>query len=171
MPLTEQLKKFCALPESERDYSTGALLLLQITGNKVQYRLMKQRGFPNFAELINKRLSEILQFRLQKITHDQVAGMKQQADAIEKEIPATEEFIKAGRRSDHDELPDEIQAAYKEALEILQKQRDLHAEVRRIAFKRCSSCQDSDMYPFVKEIIALDARRLKCWQTYDSFSR
>lgn len=171
MPLTEKIKSFCALPESQRDYSSGALLLLQITGNKVQYNMFRRAGFDKYAEVINRRLSEILQFRLEKITHTQVISMKRKADRIEKEIPGNEEFIRAGKRPDHDNLPDDIQAAYKEALDILRKQRELHAEIRRIAFRKCSSCRDSDMFPFVKEMISLDQRRLSLWKQYDSFDR
>ena len=35
---TELLKTWLETPESERDYSVGALYLLQLSGNKIMYR-------------------------------------------------------------------------------------------------------------------------------------
>ena len=171
MDLTQKIQEFCNSPEAERDYSEGALLLLQVTGNRIQFRNFRTKGFANCADVINRRLSEILQFRLMKITKEQVAEMKAKADIIADNIGNDSDFIKAGKRSDHDSLPDEVRAHYIEALDILRKQRSLHAEIRRIALKRCSSCRDSDMFPFVKEMIALDQKRLDHWQAYDSFGR
>ncbi|MDE6791787.1 MAG: hypothetical protein K2J48_01705 [Muribaculaceae bacterium] len=169
--LTEQIQKFLAMPEQQRDYSSGALLLLQITGNKVQYNYQRRSGFAKCADIINRRLQDILEYRLQKITHQQVMEMKRQADSIAAEAPEDIRFIKAGRRPDHDDLPDEIQAAYKMTLEIRRKQQRLHIEIQRIARKKCSSCEENDLYPFVKEMIKLDKERLALWQRYDTFGR
>lgn len=166
--ITERLKAFVALPDAEKDYADGAELLMRITGNMVRFREMMRKGPQNFAWLINKQLSSHLEFRLAKLTHDQVREMKVKADAIVEQSGKKEEKVKAGRRADHDSLPPEIQAAYTETLDCLRKQRELHLQIRKLALGS-ATCPDSELYPFVKEIIALDTKRLSLWKKYDEY--
>ena len=80
--------------------------------------------------------------------------------------PATE--FKAGKRADHDSLPDEIKALYVENLDIVHRMRELHLKLRTLSSEK-SPCPDSDRYPFLKELISLDKHLHANWDTYDHY--
>ena len=148
----EKVQAWLNQPESERDFAEGAKLLLQLTGNQIMYRnlMANPRGKAKFIEYqLKKRLS----FRLQQITHEQVEAMQAEVDKIvvnrnlevKQQQPANE--FKAGKRADHDQLPDEIQALYVENLGIVQKMRELHLKLRSLSLEN-ATCPDSERYPF-----------------------
>lgn len=166
--LTKELQSFLSLPESKRDYSKGAYLLLRITGNIIRYREMERKGFVTFKEFINKKLREQADYRLSKLTHSQVRSLRQKAEKIVVDSPSVEKDIRNGKRKDHNSLPENIQACYVEALSCLQKERELNTQIRLIVFGKYS-CPDSELYPFVKEIVKLDDKRLKLWKEYDEY--
>ena len=86
---------------------------------------------------------------------------------VKQEKPTNE--FKAGKRADHDELPDEIQALYVENLSIVQKMRELHLKLRSLSLAN-ATCPDSERYPFLKELIALDKRLHSNWEQYDHYT-
>ena len=72
--------------------------------------------------------------------------------------------------TDHDRLPEEIQAYYTENLSVMQNMRACHAQLVLLSTtEKQSSCPDNDRYPFVKEIIALDEKYHRNWQKYDEY--
>lgn len=157
-----------SVPDKKRNYGEGADILQRVTGNAVRYREMMRKGPENFAGFINKKLGEILEFRLAKLTHAQVSVMKAKADKIVEQSGNHEDQIRSGKREDHDSLPDEIKAAYVEALDCLRMVRELQLQIRNLALGK-SRCPDSEVYPFVKEIIKVDDKRLALWKKYDEF--
>lgn len=171
---TEKLQKWLNQDEKEKDYSQGALLLLQLSGNKILYRNLSvyPRGH---ADFINAKLQEYLKFRLAEVTHEEVAKMQKQVDVIVKEHtefkdqdtnPATD--FKAGKRADHDLLPDDIKALYKENLDIVHRMRELHLQLRKLSTAH-SVCPDSERYPFLKDLIAYDKKLHANWEKYDHY--
>ena len=174
---TEKVQAWLAQDAEQRDYAEGALLLLQLTGNQIMYRNLmvnpKRR-----AEFIEYQLKKRLSFRLNQITHEQVEAMQAEVDKIvvnrnlevKQQQPANE--FKAGKRADHDQLPDEIQALYVENLGIVQKMRELHLKLRSLSLEN-ATCPDSERYPFLKELIALDKRLHSLhsnWEQYDHYT-
>ena len=170
----DKVQAWLNLPESERNYAEGAMLLLQLTGNQIMYRNLMANPKRN-AQFIEYQLKKRLSFRLQQVTHEQVEQMQAQVDKIvvnrnlevKQEQPANE--FKAGKRADHDELPDEIQALYVENLSIVQKMRELHLKLRSLSLAN-ATCPDSERYPFLKELIALDKRLHSNWEQYDHYT-
>ena len=61
---------------------------------------------------------------------------------------SNEEFRK-GKRADHDQLPEEIQARYVENLDLLRRMREVHLKLRSLSTEQVS-CPDSERYPFLK---------------------
>ena len=174
---TLKLQEWLNTPAEERDLEVGATLLLQLTNNKILYRNIKS-NLKGHADFIEFKLKRYLQYRLQELTHEEVEAMQKQVDGIVKERKLNSapkpsktqaEQFKAGKRADHDTLPDEIQALYVENASIMQKMRELHLQLRNLS-TQASTCPDSDRYPFLKEIIELDKRYHKNWQAYDSFT-
>ena len=170
----DKVQAWLNLPESERNYAEGAMLLLQLTGNQIMYRNLMANPKRN-AQFIEYQLKKRLSFRLQQVTHEQVEAMQAQVDKIvvnrnlevKQGQPANE--FKAGKRADHDELPDEIQALYVENLSIVQKMRELHLKLRTLSLEN-ATCPDSERYPFLKELIALDKRLHSNWEQYDHYT-
>lgn len=186
---TQILQAWMNTPDAQKDWAEGAILLLQLTGNQIMYRNISVNP-KGKAEFIKGQLQKYLNFRLQKLTHDQVNDMQTQVDEIVKKVikpahvkdsPATspdtaadekksEEFaeFKAGKRPDHEQLPDEIKALYVENLDIVHRMRELHLKLRTLSLDG-ATCPDSDRYPFLKEIITLDKHLHSNWDTYDHY--
>ena len=172
---TERVQKWLNTPESERDYNEGAMLLLKLTGNQIMYRNLTMRRTRQSEEFIVYQLKRRLKFRLAQLTHEQVEQMQRQVDGIvqkrhlEKKESAPASEFKAGKRADHDELPDEIQALYVENLSIVQKMRELHLKLRSLSLDNVP-CPDSERYPFLKELISLDKKLHSNWEIYDHYT-
>ena len=167
---TEKLQAWLNTPDKEKDYAEGALLLLQLSGNQIMYRniSVNPRGK---AEFITGKLQQYLKFRLQQLTHKEVVEMQKKVEVIVKEtVKPDEEFadFKAGKRADHDQLPEEVQALYVENLDIVHRMREVHLQLRKQSLEN-ATCPDSERYPFLKELIALDKKLHENWDTYDHF--
>ena len=170
---TQQIQDWINTPAEQRDYAQGALFLLKLTGNQIMYRNLMANPKRN-AQFIEYQLQKRLNFRLQKLTHQQVEEMQRQVDVIVKKRLSLKEDnpaadFRKGKRADHDELPDEIQALYVENLGIVQKMRELHLKLRSLSLEK-APCPDSERYPFLKELIALDKRLHSNWETYDHYT-
>lgn len=170
---TNKLQTWLSLPREDRDWDEGALMLLQLTGNKIMYRNLSvnPEGKANFIE---GKLQQYLEFRLAELTHEQVKEMQHAVEEIVKEHTEFKsddneaKNFKAGKRADHDTLPEEIQALYAENLDIVHRMRELHLKLRTMSTTD-STCADSDRYPFLKEFIKLDKKLHDNWNVYDHF--
>ena len=169
---TKRIQAWLESPAESRNLEEGALLLLQLTGNKIQYRNIMSSP-SRWARHIERELQKRLNLRLQQVTHAQVEAMAVRVEKIandhlslQETNPASE--FKAGKRADHDSLPQEIQSLYVENLGIVQRMRALHAELRVIT-NRPGTCPDSDRYPFLKELIALDEQLHGNRAQYDGY--
>lgn len=170
---TNKLQTWLSLPREQRDWDEGALMLLQLTGNKIMYRNLSvnPEGKANFIE---GKLQQYLEFRLAELTHEQVKEMQHAVEEIVKEHTEFKsddneaKNFKAGKRADHDTLPEEIQALYVENLDLVHRMRELHLKLRTMSTTD-STCADSDRYPFLKEFIKLDKKLHDNWNVYDHF--
>lgn len=150
------------------------MLLLQLEGNRIHYdNLMR---FPDKGKLMKYLVSELsrrLTARLSKATHEQVEEMSKKVETIvskhfsHSEGTSNEDFRK-GKRADHDQLPEEIQARYVENLSLLQRMREVHLKLRSLSTENVS-CPDSERYPFLKELIELDKKLHENWDVYDHY--
>ena len=187
---TEKVQAWLDTPEKERNYAEGAIFYLQLSNNKIVYQNLARNPERN-AMFIEHEIRKYMAFRLAQITKQQVSEMQSKVDTIVvlrhleatcKSPDSTEQHstssssdsgacsvFKAGKRPDHDSLPVNIQALYVENANILHKMRELHRQLRAISLSS-ATCPDSERYPFLKEIIALDKQYHRNWQVYDSFS-
>lgn len=170
---TNKLQAWLKQSREDRDWDEGALMLLQLTGNKIMYRNLSvnPEGKANFIE---GKLQQYLEFRLAELTHEQVKEMQHAVEEIVKEHTEFKsddneaKNFKAGKRADHDTLPEEIQALYVENLDLVHRMRELHLKLRTMS-TTYSTCADSDRYPFLKEFIKLDKKLHDNWNVYDHF--
>ena len=138
---TKQVQEWLNTPASQRDYNAGAMMLLKLTGNKIMHHNLMLRPCEKNMLFIEYQLKKRLDFRK----------------------------FKAGKRDDHDSLPDEIQALYVENLSIVQKMRELHLKLRTLSLEN-ATCPDSERYPFLKELISLDKKLHSNWEVYDYYT-
>lgn len=181
---TEKVQAWLNTPAEERDYDQGAIFLLQLSNNQIMYRNISRNARKN-AQFIEYQIRKYMKFRLADLTHAQVTEMQKTVEKIvvlrhldREEDPVNvadgtdvnvSASFKSGKRADHDTLPAEIQALYVENAGILQKMRELHLKLRSLSVEN-TTCPDSERYPFLKELIALDKQYHHNWQVYDSWS-
>ncbi len=174
--LTQRMQDWLETKPADRSLEEGAELVLKLTGNQFMHRnIMVRKDF----KMIEYQLRKYLPKRLQEVTHEEVERMSKEAakiaeehhlDTIRKSAKTPPEERKKGKREDHDQLPEEIQALYAENLTLLHRMRECHLQARKIA-NATKPCSDCDIYPFVKELIELDKRLHSNWKAYDEYGR
>lgn len=170
---TEKIGAWLDTPESERDYNEGAVMLLQLTNNKIMYNNIKANPRQR-AEFIEYNLRKYHNFRLQQLTHEMVEKMRVEVKQIVADHISKPEFdeaatFKAGKRADHDELPDDIKALFERNFQIAHRMRECHVQLRH-AVNENTVCVDSEEYPFLQELIALDKEYHHNWDVYDHYA-
>ena len=197
---TEKVQAWLGTPAEERDYDQGAIFLLQLSNNQIMYRNLSRNTKKNaqfieyqirkymkfrLADLTHAQVTE-MQKAVDKIVAlrhldreetpvnvdddtDVTGEVSGTVDAPESTNVNVSSEFKAGKRADHDSLPIEIQALYVENGNIVHKMRELHMRLRSLSVEN-ATCPDSERYPFLKELIALDKQYHKNWQVYDSWS-
>jgi hypothetical protein len=186
--LKKQLQDWLETPADKRDVTVGAMLCRRITRN-ITLGNNYERFPARFGKMVEYQLSKFATVRVKEnADHAMVERLAVQAEAVaekhaldkrlpgfdnwqeQKRIAKTPDFVK-GRRADHDSLPEDIQALYTENLAVMQKMRHCRAQLLVIMNTKDSSvCPDADRYPFVKELIDLDAQYRANWQRYDTYT-
>lgn len=178
---TKQLQQWLQTPEEDRDYEKGALYLLQLSNNRIQYNnLVRNIKSEQNRKFIEYQLQKYTNFRVQQLTKAEVTEMSRQVDMIAKEHQLDQESkrssdaeqgdgFKTGKRQDHNNLPDEVKALYVENLNILHRMREVHLRLRLLSTED-ATCPDSERYPFLKELIELDKKYHANWKVYDHYN-
>lgn len=171
---TEKLQAWLNTPSESRNYEDGALMLLQLSNNKIQYNMFsRQLNNPDVRGIIEANLRKYYDYRVNALTHTQVAQMTAQVVGIAQHYnldkKETKSISRGGKRQDHDKLPADIQKLYDDNLPIMLEMRELHMQLRNLSTEN-STCPDSDRYPFLKELIKLDKQYRENWDKYDHYS-
>lgn len=170
--LTARLQDFLDTPREDRDWNEGAILLLQLTNNTIMYRNLSINP-KGKAEFIEGKLRAFLKSRREVEAHDEVIILQEQVNAIIenhtefKEDNEAKEF-KAGKRADHDRLPEDIQALYVENLDLVHRMRELHLRLRLLS-DSTKQVPAAERKPLLDEFINLDKKLHANWDAYDHF--
>ena len=170
--LTERLQDFLDTPREDRDWNEGAILLLQLTNNTIMYRNLSINP-KGKAEFIEGKLRAFLKSRREVEAHDEVIILQEQVNAIIenrtefKEDNEAKEF-KAGKRADHDRLPEDIQALYVENLDLVHRMRELHLRLRLLS-DSTKQVPAAERKPLLDEFINLHKKLHANWDTYDHY--
>ena len=174
--LTRRIQAWLETPAEKRSIQEGAVLLLKLNRNRVMYQNILVHP-KKWAAALENELRKRMEMSNGNVNHQQVEEMRQQVKKIAKsrslqtENPANE--FKSGKRADHDQLPEEIQAAYVENKNIMQRMRMIHGRLvilEENAEKKQIPCHDSDCYPLLQELIDLDKKYHENWQKYDDYN-
>lgn len=170
--LTARLQDFLDTPREDRDWNEGAILLLQLTNNTIMYRNLSINP-KGKAEFIEGKLRAFLKSRREVEAHDEVLILQEQVNAIIenrtefKEDNEAKEF-KAGKRADHDRVPEDIQALYVENLDLVHRMRELHLRLRLLS-DSTKQVPAAERKPLLDEFINLDKKLHANWDTYDHY--
>lgn len=170
--LTDKLQDFLDTPREDRDWNEGAILLLQLTNNTIMYRNLSINP-KGKAEFIEGKFRAFLKARREVEAHDEVIILQEQVNAIIenhtefKEDNEAKEF-KAGKRADHDRLPEDIQALYVENLDLVHRMRELHLRLRLLS-DSTKQVPAAERKPLLDEFINLDKKLHANWDAYDHF--
>ncbi len=167
---TKQIKQWLDTAPEQRDYTVGALYMLRLSGNKIMYSNVIAQ-LDSKHDFVEYQLQKYYDYRVQDLTKVQVQQMQQQVDEIVERnisLAAKADDSPKGKRDDHDSLPDDIKALYVENLSLLRRMRELHLKLRSLSLDN-ATCPDSERYPFLKEMIALDKKMHANWEAYDSY--
>ena len=170
--LTDKLQQWLDTPSAERDWNEGAILLLQLTNNTIMYRNLSINP-KGKAEFIEGKLRAFLKSRREVEAHDEVIILQEQVNAIIenrtefKEDNEAKEF-KAGKRADHDRLPEDIQALYVENLDLVHRMRELHLRLRLLS-DSTKQVPAAERKPLLDKFINLDKKLHANWDTYDHY--
>lgn len=170
LELTPKIKEWLDTDPSERDIRAGAELLLRINRNRILYDNI-MRNPERHAATLEYQMKKILKQRLIDTTHEEVAQMMTQVDAIARQhgfAQSQRSEFQRGKRADHDQLPPEVQQLYVDNADIMRRMREAHTRLRMINSTN-STCPDSDRYPLAKDIIRLDLQYRDNWNLYDHY--
>lgn len=172
--LTDKLRQFLETPNEQKDWNAGAILLLQLTNNPIMYRNISLNP-KGKADFILGKLQQFLKARCEIENHNEVMTLQSTVNEIVTQRtefsnpdtnPATD--FKAGKRADHDSLPDNIQALYVENLDIVHRMRELHLQLRKLS-DSTKTIPDNERKPLLDEFISLDKKLHDNWNTYDHY--
>ena len=76
--------------------------------------------------------------------------------------------FKAGKRADHDRLPEDIQALYVENFDLVHRMRELHLRLRLLS-DSTKQVPAAERKPLLDEFINLDKKLHANWDTYDHY--
>ena len=155
---TQDIADWLETPREERDVRKGAELLLRINGNRHIYQLAMIR--PETAhDHVETDLKKFLRIRQNIITTRQAES----EDAPEE----TDDIAPAhrGKRSDHNELPEEIRAIYERGGELFEKIKQIFTELQQM--ENAPAC---DRYEKLKVLKPLVKEYTDGWERYDNYN-
>ena len=175
---TQDIADWLETPREERDVRKGAELLLRINGNRHIYQLAMIR--PETAhDHVEADLRKFLRIRLDGHTMESVRQMDSelipkvqniittQQDESEDAPEETDDTVPAhrGKRSDHNELPEEIRAIYERGGELFEKIKQIFTELQQM--ENAPAC---DRYEKLKVLKPLVKEYTDGWERYDNYN-
>lgn len=163
--LTKQIQEWLDTPISERNISVGAEMLLKLNRNRILYQNIIRRG----AKMMGKLEYELKKYHRLRIDNKTVADVVR----LEKEVmPKVQKFVEeepakaehAGKREDHDELPEEVQALWDENFEQYAKVKALFEELKAMA-----NMEPCDRYEKLKLLDEAESKYRKNLADYDAY--
>lgn len=175
---TQDIADWLETPREERDVRKGAELLLRINGNRHIYQLAMIR--PETAhDHVEADLKKFLQIRLDGHTMESVRQMdselipkvqniittrQDESEDAPEEIDDTAPAHR-GKRSDHNELPEEIRAIYERGGELFEKIKQIFTELQQM--ENAPAC---DRYEKLKVLKPLVKEYTDGWERYDNYN-
>ena len=162
----QEVYEYLQTPAEDRNIETGAKLLLQGTRNRVLHQNVLRR---NWHEKVNYELTKILGDYAPEETPELLAEKQQKIidgalNAQGEKLPAEGNF--KGKRSDHDQLPEEIAMIPEVNRGFYQEMRSLHEKLKLMNGEEYNA---EARKPILDKFLAIDADIVANWKVYDSY--
>lgn len=180
--LTEKIQAYLQTEPAKRNVVEGATLLLSLNRNRILFQNVMRRP-DKFADKVEYELKKHLKIRLDDKTLADVAAMDRAVVPMAKEtinrrlesvseqvddINTPEELqvaVKhAGKRTDHDELPDEIKDLWEQSAELWFKIKETFETL-----KTMEAAPPCDRYEYLKLLDEADKQYRSNMAKYDAF--
>lgn len=160
---TEKIRTWLNTPVNERSIEEGATMLLQLNRNRILHQNIIRRGVRMMPKL-EYELKKHLRIRDDgKTLHEVVAMEKVIMPAVE-QLVTKPEAEHAGKRADHDELPEEVQQLWDGNFERYTKIKALFEELK--AMEKMQPC---DRYEKLKLLDEAEKAYREALSAYDSY--
>lgn len=180
--LTEKIQKYLQTEPAKRNVVEGATLLLSLNRNRILFQNVMRRP-EKFADKVEYELKKHLKIRLDDKTLSDVAAMdravvpmaretiNRRLECISKQVDdintpeELEVAVKhAGKRADHDELPDEIKDLWVQSAELWFKIKEAFETL-----KTMEAAPPCDRYEYLKLLDEADKQYRANMAKYDAF--
>ncbi len=160
---TEKIRTWLNTPVNERSIEEGATMLLQLNRNRILHQNIIRRGVRMMPKL-EYELKKHLRIRDDgKTLHEVVAMEKVMMPAVE-QLATKPEAEHAGKRADHDELPEKVQQLWDGNFERYTKIKALFEELK--AMEKMQPC---DRYEKLKLLDEAEKAYREALSAYDSY--
>ena len=181
--LTEKIQKYLQTEPAKRNVVEGATLLLSLNRNRILFQNVMRRP-EKFADKVEYELKKHLRIRLDDKTLADVAAMDravvpmaqetinrrmdcvaEQADDIDTPEELNVAVKHAGKRADHDELPDDIKQLWDDSAELWFKIKETFETL-----KTMEAAPPCDRYEYLKLLDEADKQYRANMAKYDAFA-
>lgn len=180
--LTEKIQAYLQTEPAKRNVVEGATLLLSLNRNRILFQNVVKRP-EKFADKVEYELKKHLQIRLDDKTMSEVAAMdatvvpfaentlnkrlmlaSDKADDIDVPEELEVAIRHAGKRTDHDELPDEIKNIWEQSANLWFKIKETYETL-----KTMDNAPLCDRYEYLKILDEADKQYRKNMAWYDGY--
>lgn len=180
--LTEKIQAYLQTEPAKRNVVEGATLLLSLNRNRILFQNVVKRP-EKFADKVEYELKKHLQIRLDDKTMSEVAAMdatvvpfaentlnkrlmlaSDKADDIDVPEELEVAIRHAGKRADHDELPDDIKNIWEQSANLWFKIKETYETL-----KTMDNAPLCDRYEYLKILDEADKQYRKNMAWYDGY--
>lgn len=157
----KNVQEWLSTPPADRNLEAGAMLMLQITRNRILHQnVIRKRNFDKIEYVLRKYIGNLVVI---KSEIDQSTALEN----AEKAAAAVNLENSKGKRSDHDSLPGDIQSIYDANVDLYHIMRSLHEKLKIISDDNKFS--PSERLKLLNSLISADETIRENWQKYDSY--
>ncbi|MDE6717877.1 MAG: hypothetical protein K2J70_06765 [Muribaculaceae bacterium] len=180
MDFSSIVRSFLRENPADRNYQFGASLVLRISGNEYRYRALLN-GLPATQTQIIAELESYLRRRDAIPSRERIAEIRKEAQQLISEREAEKDntkvctgeqkpvkIFRAGKRADHDSLPDNIKIIFEENMNLKRKMAQYHLEIRNL-LRSDKDCAAPDIADLVKLLKQADETYHNNWKAYDGY--
>lgn len=160
---TEKIREWLDKPVNERNLAEGATMLLQLNRNRILHQNIIRRGEKMMGKL-EYELKKHLRIRDDGKTLHEVVAMERVIMPDVEQLVTKPEAEHAGKRADHDELPEEVQQLWDGNFERYTKIKALFEELK--AMEKMQPC---DRYEKLKLLDEAEKAYREALTAYDSY--
>lgn len=160
---TEKIRTWLDTPVSERNIDEGATMLLQLNRNRILHQNIIRRGVKMMPKL-EYELKKHLRIRDDGKTLHEVVAMEKKIMPVVEKMVEKPEAEHAGKRADHDELPEQIQQLWDSNFERYAKIKALFEELK--AMEKLQPC---DRYEKLKLLNEAEKAYREALAVYDGY--